>query len=94
MRWNPIVAFLVACSGHAEERTETVATLPTPPPASTHVAAPNTEGWPCVKPPILTEHQELTLEQMTKSGQPDLVQQAAEIRTKLCTAWAARSGDP
>jgi hypothetical protein len=45
-------------------------------------------------PPIITEHQAATLEQMTKSGRPDLVQQAAEIRQKICAGWARRQGNP
>ncbi|HEX4512761.1 MAG TPA: hypothetical protein VH054_04470 [Polyangiaceae bacterium] len=89
------LVFVLGCSATPPERAETVATLATPPPrASTHVAAPHTDGWPCVKPPVLTEHQEATLEQMTKSGRPELVEQAAGIRAKLCAGWAQSQGNP
>jgi hypothetical protein len=89
------VAWTLGCRSGAAEHTETVATLPTPLPASTRVAATHTDGWPCVKAPILTEHQEATLEQMTKSGRPELVEQAAEIRAKLCAGWThSQGGNP
>ena len=88
--------FSLGCSGSEPERTTTVASLPTPVVSAAQVAptASPTGDWPCVKPEILTERQETTLERMTQSGRPDLVQQAAEIRAKLCAAWAARANTP
>lgn len=95
---NVAIAFVfsLGCSALEPERTTTVATLPTPVVSAAHVTpnASPTGDWPCEKPPILTEHQETTLEQMTRTGRPDLVQQAAEIRAKLCAAWAARGQTP
>jgi len=88
-------ALVIACGGSSVDRNETVATLPTPPTATTTVVATSTlrrtdDGWPCARPPIVTEHQEKTLEQMTLSGRADLVQQAAELRARICAHWAHR----
>jgi hypothetical protein len=75
---------------------ETVATLPLPPSAPLSVTASavlvrSVDAWPCARPPIITEHQQETLERMTKSGRPDLVQEAADIRAKICAGWAHRT---
>jgi len=93
-RWQSPLWFYLVVVGRSQSTT--TASLPTPVVSTTQVAqnASPTTDWPCVKPPILTEHQETLLEQMTQSGRPDLVQEAAEIRSKLCAAWAARATTP
>ncbi len=99
MRHTLIIALAWGCGGSSPDRTETVATLPTPPLAAmtatvTVQPAPSDDGWPCARPPIITERQEATLERMTESGRPDLVQQAAEIRAKICIGWTHTHGNP
>ena len=94
------IAFVLSLGcGGAQPEPATVATLPTPATTATHVAQPpplpaSRTDWPCEMPPVITEHQATTLVQMTRSGRPDLVQQAAEIRAKVCAGWAARSSAP
>jgi hypothetical protein len=87
---------LIACSARPVEPAAVtplpdVAPTTPPPPSASTTATTAQSGWPCSPPyPEITERQEDLLRKMENSGRDDLINQAAEIRSKLCAGFAAR----